>query len=732
MLYHVVSLICLALLALEALYVLLSVLCRTRAERISFLRGFKNGKCAIVYIIALPIYWIGHLYTGVKNPLDAFFDSIKSIIELVVLKYDRTSVELLMHDNKIYAITVYICFALVGLNALLFTFSLVSQHIWVAVRGALCALNGKSTVYLFGYNEQNKLIYKSEKKRNRIIVAHLGKDDCTMLYQDNLLYADVPNVHVQLNRIFSLIHHFERECILVINTGNDEENIQLCREIVDRIDKTDEKERALLFRELKVFVFGDSRYEGVYNDIVASSHGCISCVDKYKKIAQDFIENYPISGFMNEEHIDYSTSLVRDGVNINVLLLGFGKVNQQVFLTSVANNQFITAKEGSSDPVIKQVNYYLLEKGEVNCNKNLNHGYYRFRNELRDIDERDYLPLPDAPANEIVMPIDLNSSEFYSTIHNIVKNKRDVNLIVIAFGSDLDNIDMAQKLVEKRDEWQLDNFVIFVKANGWRKEETFIANENCFFIGNDEDAVYNIDCIYGDRLEKMSHMRNAIHTIEWDITENPSLKLDDKYLDGVNERTEYDWYARLSQTQRDSSLYGCLSIRSKLHMMGLDYLPKDTPGIKPISAEEYLEIYAGTDMPKPSALPLALGKPIFEYDLDFPYSRRRNMAVHEHLRWNSFMISKGFIPSTREQILNETYTDEKGRVRHTDGKSFATRRHGNLTTFDGLVEFRRMTAERDRTDEAVKDKIKYDYQLLDDAWWLLDRSGFAIVKREAR
>ena len=108
------------------------------------------------------------------------------------------------------------------------------------------------------------------------------------------------------------------------------------------------------------------------------------------------------------------------------------------------------------------------------------------------------------------------------------------------------------------------------------------------------------------------------------------------------------------------------------------------------------------------------------------------MAVHEHLRWNSFMISKGFIPSTREQILNETYTDEKGRVRHTDGKSFATRRHGNLTTFDGLVEFRRMTAERDRTDEAVKDKIKYDYQLLDDAWWLLDRSGFAIVKREAR
>ncbi len=728
MIYNVVTVICLSLLAIEALYVLLNVIFRPRAERISFVRGFKNGKCAIIYIIAVPLYWIGHYYKGVGNALDAFFDAIKSIIELVVLKYDRPSIAALMQDNTLYAVTVYICFALVGLNALLFTFSLVSQHLWLGFKGLGCALNGKSTVYVFGNNEENKTIYRSEKRRNKILVAQLSKEECTALYMENVLFADVTSEEVQLNRIFSLIHHFERECIVILNMGNDEDNIRLCREIVNRIDSTDEEERRLLFRELKVFVFGDAKYEGVYSDIVASAGGCITYVNRYRKIAIDFIERYPVTQFMTEEHIDYKTSLVHPDVNINYVLLGFGKANQQIFLTSVANNQLITASEESRDPKIKQINYYLLERGEGRNNKNLNHNYFRYRNEMKNAREEDYLPLPDSPANEIFLPLDISSESFYNKIYDIVSRPRDLNFIVIAFGSDLENVDMAQKLVEKREEWGLSNLVIFVKAKKWRKDETFIGDDNCFFIGNDEDSVFNIDRIYGDELERMTHARSASHTIEYDMSENPNINVDEKYLSDVMERVEYDWYAHLSQIQRESNLYGILSLRSKLQMMGLDYCRKDTEGITPLTAEQYFEIYAGADLPIDSGLPTVLGKPVFSYTLDFPYSRRRNLAVQEHLRWNSFMISKGFIPSTVSQILGETVT-AGGKTKYTDGKRFDMRRHGNLTTFDGLVTFRKMTAERDNATEAAKDKIKYDYQILDDAWWLLDRCGYAIIKR---
>ena len=59
-------------------------------------------------------------------------------------------------------------------------------------------------------------------------------------------------------------------------------------------------------------------------------------------MAMDFIDKYPFTQFMDERHIDYQTSLIREGVDINTVMIGFGKTNQQLFLTSVANNQFIT------------------------------------------------------------------------------------------------------------------------------------------------------------------------------------------------------------------------------------------------------------------------------------------------------------------------------------------------------------------------------------------------------
>ena len=147
---------------------------------------------------------------------------------------------------------------------------------------------------------------------------------------------------------------------------------------------------------------------------------------------------------------------------------------------------------------------------------------------------------------------------------------------------------------------------------------------------------------------------------------------------------------------------------------------------KEISEKEYMEIYAKED--KPRLLPqtqTAGGKPIVAYDLDFKASRRKTMAIHEHERWNSFMISRGMVPSTIEQILKETKADGS----YTNGKNYAVRRHGNLTTFEGLEAFRKMVAERDGRTELATDVIKYDYQLLDDAYWLLNHCGYKIVRK---
>ena len=90
------------------------------------------------------------------------------------------------------------------------------------------------------------------------------------------------------------------------------------------------------------------------------------------------------------------------------------------------------------------------------------------------------------------------------------------------------------------------------------------------------------------------------------------------------------------------------------------------------------------------------------------------------------MITKGFIPADKQRILTET--DKDGDF--TNGRNYAMRRHGNLTTFDGLVTFRKMIAERDGVPEEQCDVIKYDYQLLDGAYWLLNKNGYKIIKRK--
>jgi hypothetical protein len=73
--------------------------------------------------------------------------------------------------------------------------------------------------------------------------------------------------------------------------------------------------------------------------------------------------------------------------------------------------------------------------------------------------------------------------------------------------------------------------------------------------------------------------------------------------------------------------------------------------------------------------------------------------------------------------------DTSGYDCHLNGKNYAVRRHGNLTTFDGLVEFRKLISARDGCSEIETDVIKYDYQILDDAYWLLSTNGYKIIRK---
>lgn len=717
-----VTLICFALFVFDAIYILINVLSRKGEGLIRFLRSFKKGRFAFIYVSALPLYIIGIMYGG-KNFLDAFFEGIHRVVNLAIMKYEITPVEALMNDNTLYAITVYFCFFLAGVNAILFTVSLALQYIWSNIQKGRAMNTTQEKLFLIGNNENNINIYNTASVEQKFIIDSIDGKGAEALYLSKTAFLSHKTLEESIGAIFRFLNRSDNKCTIIVNTGNDEKNIRACKLIIDGIDGYEDlKSRA--FDQLCVYVFGDRRYETVYADILRKGYGCINYINKYDRIAMDFIDRYPLTRFMGEEHVDYSTSLVRDGVEINVALIGFGKTNQQIFLTSIANNQFLTHGEG--EPTLKKVNYYVLDKEKTFKDKNLNHTYFRYESELTSMAEEDYLPLPSVPANTKSFECDVNDPDFYPTLRDLfTRSKRDVCFAVIAFGTDLENIDMAQKLCEKRREWGVsDNLVIFVKASRWTKDQTLMGEKNCFFIGNEMEILYDYDKIINDTLTNMALMRNEVYDLEYDITSINGLVVDREYLAKNREKARRGWHDSKTQLQRDSSVYCCLSLRSKLNLMGLDYVPLESEG-EALSESEYIEIYAGKD--KPEVLPGVLvdGKSVIAYTLDFADSRRRTMAIHEHQRWNSFMISRGMVPATREQILNERGDNGK----FTNGKNFALRRHGNLTTFEGLVEFRQLVSKRDGVSEESKDVIKYDYQLLDDAHWLVSKNNCKIVKR---
>lgn len=723
-----ITIICFILLSAIVLNFIINLIIKNRRQRIEFLRSFKKGKFTIIFFILLPLYFIGELYNKI-NVIDAFFDTITTTMGLVVLKYDISDIKALMDDDSFYRITIYYSYILICINAIVFAISIFAEHLWHRFQIFKSKLSKKPQLYLFGNNSSNLLIYKSHQKELAFLVDSLEAKENSKMYFDKISTINTNNLKNTIVNILERVSKRKKPTTIIINTLDENKNINLSQAVVKYLEKLKVEKQDELFHNLNVYVFGNPLYDAIYVDIVASAKGCLHYLNKYQMIAMNFIERYPFAKFMDQERLDYKTALVKENVDINVCMIGFGKTNQQIFLTSVANNQFVT--KVNNEISLKKINYHIFDKEYAQNNKNLNHNYYRFKNECENLDENKYLPLPSFPATEQYYKLDINENSFYNTIKKIVTNKaKDLNFVIIAFGSDLENIDLAQKLIEKRQEWNLDNLIIFVKVRTWNKKDTLIEQDDCYFIGNEASDVYNLKEILGDNIFKMTQMRDEIYRLEDKITNNDNLVITDQLLTNIHQEAHCNWYQNLTQLERDSNLYACLSLRFKLNLLGLDYCPIAENDLPALTEEEYLEIYAQDDRPDFTYYNKKIDdKKIIHYNIDFKQSTRQTLAIQEHYRWNSYMISKGIIPSSIEQILNETIIKDH-KIKYTNGKNYVLRRHGNLTTFNGLITFRKLLSQRDQTTEENKDVIKYDYQLLDDAYWLLTKNGYKIIKKE--
>lgn len=711
----------LAVLIFYALYVTVKLCVLKRGDKLTYLKNFKKGKFAFVYLIAIFLYWIG--YYQVNNKLDqSFINALSDTVDLVVLKIKISGIYSYMEANAYYAASVYILICFVILNVFLFAFSLFGQNIINFFKRVYFTRFAKRVYIVIGFNNNNELLLKSIKSKeyNVILFAEAGKNYLDFAYINKICYIkyfDNTNFYNKLSKLFK--NFTNRSVEVIINTGNDEKNIIITDQISNIIlDDKLTKYTSDVDCGLRVYVFGEPQNVSSFSHYVKKTNGCVHYLNKYKIVANDFIDKYPLTQFMNADEIDYNSGTIKEDVDLNVVLIGYGKTNQQIFLSSVANNQFITFDKNHI-LIDKQVNYFIYDKDISNNDKNLNHGFYRFRNEL-DIDKSKYLPLPPFPANEDFLKLDINDSRFYEKIKSNIRPKfqrKVFNYIIIAFGTDLENLDLAEKICSKLKEWELfDKTKVFLKIRNGELatqvvDKEFMSTSGFYTFGNESEVVYDIDKIVTEKIELMAMDRH----LSYKIKSNMSLETAKQVIDEATK----SWYT-MHQIQRESNIYAILSIRSKLQLLGFDYVPINS-ALKDES-ETYQKVYEKDDpIVYDDARQDVKGKKTIVYTNErVSHSVRENLAILEHQRWNAYMISKGNIPSTIEQIKND------------DSKRLDLRRHGNITTFEGLIEFRKLMAEVKHKSEEETDVIRYDYQIMDDLVWLLHKNGYKIVKKEEK
>ena len=698
----------------------------SRKERLKRLKSFKRGKFALIYFAAIPLFFIAYRFNG--QTIDgAVWLSIRSCIEIVVLKFDYATVAPLISVNLLFHIAIELLYSLIILNTLVLTASVCGQafinYISLIYAEKIC----KKTVAVIGSDANTLDILSTVPKGSKkILICHKDSDMRDAAFAKKAAYRQLRNDEDFGELLKKLFGNFSKKKVSVIlNLEDDSKSLLYIKQICHLIES--EKLTDLPITEDKglfVYVFGARSNEALFSHYVEASKGIIHFINRHKQISMNFIENYPLTQFMSEREIDYSTATIRDGIDLNVFMIGFGKLNESLFLDSVSNNQFLTLRDGKL--VHKPVKYHIYDRyypqGKFPADDNvlsgnLHHSYTRYQKFLEHYigRENEFLELPAMPAQIEKHALEISHPTFYSSLQQELTNSNSYNYIIVSYGSDAENIELAEKLQQKLKEWDVCSPVkIFVKVRDEKLTKELNGDfDSVIIFGSNSNCVYNAETIMHEKTEHMARQRHLLYAAEYEVKKNGRAANTVINDDSIKKSARDKWYS-YKQFQRESNIYACLSIRLKLQLCGYDY---SVDGVD--CSDEFIIRYEQRDKRTPSVYTLD-SKPIWQYSNEeqFRKSLRWAFAVQEHCRWCANMIANGLIPCSKDELaLNK---DEL----------LARRKHGNLTTMKGLVEFRKIVAAKKGENEEESDVIRYDYQLMDDIVWLLHKCGYKLQKKK--
>lgn len=443
----------------------------------------------------------------------------------------------------------------------------------------------------------------------------------------------------------------------------------------------------------------------------------VSCFSRYEAMARKLVTQYPITKFIPRSFYNENLT-VKDGKQINVVFVGFGKVNYQLFRMFSVHYQF-AAQEGDKI-VSKPVNFYMIDSGDkVLYNEMFAYIEYEFGRTFVRTD----LPKPDNVCNLIVKNLDSNAVETRKLYDEII-NENSFTLFVVSLKDDLHDASYARILLRLFPE--SDNFRVLVRARGENSERLGTgADSRVIYFGN-ETEIYSHKGLIDDEMLEYARRINLQYSTDsadcpaWlsKIAKLPEAQRDDALKESVRVQEHHDYmvekWEELPYIEQDSNLSAALNMPFKVHMLGLG-LTRGAPeeGLREVTREQYNIIYDNggrADGYKDTSC-------FFE-------TRRANvMAFIEHARWTAMYMLHGYRQMRLSLIHEVTDKNGKKKIVHKDGKK---KLHACVTSYEGLLklvkyEFAMRHPDVDFDSLPPDDKLlwdsfgiyRYDYNTLD-------------------
>ena len=229
-------------------------------------------------------------------------------------------------------------------------------------------------------------------------------------------------------------------------------------------------------------------------DMNICNNVCIKSFNKYELLSRKFIMDHPFSLYIPEDFYGKYRTIKRDK-KINVICVGFGKVNYELMKLLIMQNQFTELSEDGTRFANHNVNYYVYDNSEHRIYSEMFQKVFSNGKGLRKAD----LPTPEKICNIAeVEKTNVYSIGFADKLDEIICDKNAYTFVLVSIGSDYENMAYAEHLSSAYTE---DMIKVFVRI---RETETLNIAKNTVVGYGYEDDILTRDVLINDSLDSLA------------------------------------------------------------------------------------------------------------------------------------------------------------------------------------------------------------------------------------